>query len=365
RRPRYDLRPGRPDVSAFPTAAWLRAARRALAAAPASAYSYGDTQGLVELRTALAGYLGRARGVLASPDQIVITSGYVQALALLTQVIGGAVAMEDPGLSFHRDVVRYHGARVLALPVDARGARTDLLGTAAYAAARMAVLTPAHQYPLGVTLHPDRRRAAVSWARERAGLVVEDDYDGEFRYDRQPVGALQGTAPDHVAYVGTAAKTLGPGLRLAWLVLPDRLMEQVVRAKRHTDVHTEVIGQLTLAEMIGGHAYDRQVRAARLRYRRRRDLLIRRLEPLSDRYAVEGVAAGLHATILLPEGGPAEATLMARAADRDVDVGDLASHWHGPGPHPSGLIVGYSTPSEGSYDAALDRLVEVLRAAPG
>jgi GntR family transcriptional regulator/MocR family aminotransferase len=363
--PRYNLRPGSPDVTSFPVAAWLRATRRALAGAPASAYGYGDPRGRVELRAALAEYLGRARGVLASVDQIVITSGYAHALALLTQVTGGAVAMEDPGLAFHRDVVRHHGARVLALPVDRRGARTDLLATTAYAAARMAVFTPAHQYPLGVTLHPDRRRAAVSWARERAGLVVEDDYDGEFRYDRQPVGALQGAAPEHVAYVGTAAKTLGPGLRLAWLVLPDRLMEPVVRARQHGDLHGEVIGQLALADMITSHAYDRHVRSCRLRYRRRRDLLIRRLEPLADRYAVTGVAAGLHVTVRLPTAGPGsvEAALLDRAAAAGVAVGDLASHWHGPGPHPAGLIVGYSSPGEGAYEAAVDRLVEALRTA--
>ena len=362
-RPRYDLRPGDPDVTSFPTAAWLRAIRRAVARAPASAYGYGDPRGRVELREALAGYLGRARGVLAAADQIVITSGYVHALALLTQVTGGAVAMEDPGLAFHRDVVRHHGARVLALPVDRRGARTDLLATTAYAAARMAVLTPAHQFPLGVTLHPDRRRSAVTWARERAGLVVEDDYDGEFRYDRQPVGALQGAAPEHVAYVGTAAKTLAPALRLAWLVLPDRLIEPVMRARRHGDVHGEVLGQLALAELIASAGYDRHVRSARLRYRRRRDLLVRRLAPLADRYPVEGVAAGLHVTVGLPESGPGEPALVDRAAAAGVAVGDLASHWHGPGPHPSGLIVGYSTPADGAYEPAVDRRVEALRTA--
>ena len=142
-----------------------------------------------------------------------ITSGYVQALALLAGVLDGAVlAMEDPGLSFHRDVVRHARAGVVALPVDERGARTDLLSTSGFTAARAVVVTPAHQYPTGVTLHPRRRHAATDWARPGDGLIIEDDYDGEFRYDRQPVGALQGMAPDHVAYVGTAAKTLGPGL---------------------------------------------------------------------------------------------------------------------------------------------------------
>ncbi|HEU0042726.1 MAG TPA: PLP-dependent aminotransferase family protein, partial [Jiangellaceae bacterium] len=183
--PRYDLRPGSPDVATFPTAAWLRATRRALAQVPAVAYDYGDPRGRVELRTALAGYLGRTRGVLAGPDQVVITSGYVQALALLAGIMsrtGPAVfAMEDPGLSFHRDVVRYAGAQVVPLIVDDRGARTDLLA-AAGPAVRAAVVTPAHQYPTGVTLHPERRHSLVEWARARDALVIEDDYDGEFRY---------------------------------------------------------------------------------------------------------------------------------------------------------------------------------------
>jgi GntR family transcriptional regulator/MocR family aminotransferase len=183
RTPRFDLRPGSPDVGAFPAAAWLRALRRAIAKAPSLAYDYGDPRGRIELRTALSGYLGRARGVIAPPERIVITSGYVQGLALLTCVLDGtAVAMEDPGLPFHRDVVRHNGGSVVPLRVDERGAcAEDLADEAAV------VVTPAHQYPTGVTLHPERRRALTDWARARGGLVVEDDYDGEFRYDRQPV----------------------------------------------------------------------------------------------------------------------------------------------------------------------------------
>ena len=177
------------------------------------------------------------------------------------------------------------------------------------------MVTPAHQYPTGVTLHPGRRHAAIEWARAGDGLVIEDDYDGEFRYDRQPVGALQGMAPDHVAYVGTASKTLGPALRLGWMVLPERLLDSVVRAKRHTDLHTETIGQLTLTDLITSHAYDRHIRACRLRYRRRRDLLVCRLRPRSgQRFAVRGIAAGLHTMISLPASGPDEEDVLTHAA---------------------------------------------------
>jgi GntR family transcriptional regulator/MocR family aminotransferase len=214
-----------------------------------------------------------------------------------------------------------------------------------------------------VTLRPSRRQAATAWARSRGGLIVEDDYDGEFRYDRQPVGALQGTAPDHVAYIGTTSKTLGPALRLAWLVLPERLVAPVVEAKRLTDVQTESLGQLTLADLIATHAYDRHVRAGRARYRRRRDLLVHRLAPLR-RYGVtvRGIAAGLHALVGLPATGPTEPEVLAEAAARGLALTALGEYWHTPGEHPRGLVVGYAAPGEGSYPAALDTLARTLRA---
>jgi GntR family transcriptional regulator/MocR family aminotransferase len=350
-------------VTTFPVTAWLRSARRALASAPSAVYGYGEPTGTYQLRTTLAEYLGRTRGVLASPGQVVVTSGYVQALALLTTVIGAGqvIAMEDPGLPFHRDVVGRAGGRVVPIPVDGHGARTDLLPTTGAAAA---VLTPAHQYPLGATLHPRRRHAAIDWARTSGGLIIEDDYEGEFRYHRQPVGAMQGIAPQHVAYVGTASKTLGPALRLAWVVLPERLVAPVAEAKLHTDLHSDTLGQLTLADLIATHGYDRHIRANRLRYRRRRDLLVGRLAPLRD-VTVEGVAAGLHAVIRLPESGPSEQDVLARAAAHGLAVGDLHGHWHTADDHLAGLVAGYGTPADGAYAAALDVLVRVLRGPPG
>ncbi|MFI1375855.1 PLP-dependent aminotransferase family protein [Streptomyces longwoodensis] len=351
REPRFDLRPGSPDVGAFPAAAWLRALRRAIASAPSLAYDYGDPRGRIELRTALSGYLGRARGVVAPPERIVITSGYVQGLALLTRVLDGStLAMEDPGLPFHREVVRRNGGRVVPVPVDDRGLLVEELGDAA-----AVVVTPAHQYPTGVTLHPGRRRALGDWARARDALVVEDDYDGEFRYDRQPVGALQGMAPGQVVYLGTASKTLGPALRLGWMVLPPHLVDAVADAKLHSDHHTETIGQLALAELIDSHAYDRHVRASRLRYRRRRDLL---LDRLGGRRGVRGIAAGLHALVEVAD----EADVVARAEAAGLAVGRLGEHWHTPGTagRPQGLVVGYGTPRERVYPQALEVLAGVL-----
>ncbi|MER5909713.1 PLP-dependent aminotransferase family protein [Streptomyces sp. NPDC001982] len=350
RAPRFDLRPGSPDVGAFPAAAWLRALRRAIATAPSLAYDYGDPRGRIELRTALSGYLGRARGVIAPPERVVITSGYVQGLALLTRVLDGAVvAMEDPGLPFHREVVRRNGGRVVPVSVDERGTRAEELGDAA-----AVVVTPAHQYPTGVTLRPERRRGLSDWARARGGLIVEDDYDGEFRYDRQPVGALQGMAPGQVVYLGTASKTLGPALRLGWMVLPPHLVDAVTDAKLHSDHHTESIGQLALAELIDSHVYDRHVRACRLRYRRRRDQLLARL---GARRQVRGIAAGLHALVDVAD----EADVVERAAAEGLAVGRLGDHWHTPGEGRSqGLVVGYGTPRERVYPEALEVLAKVL-----
>ena len=371
RQHRHDLHPGQPDVTSFPTALWLRSYRRAVTAAPASVYGYGDPAGRMEVRVALADYLGRTRGVSATPDRIVIAGGFVQALALTARVLRdsgvAATAMEDPGMPFHRDVVAHAGMPVVPLPVDDHGACADLLATREHAATGAVIATPAHQYPIGATLHPARRHALVEWARTTGGVIVEDDYDGEFRYDRQPVGALQGMAPDHVVYLGTVSKTLGPGLRLAWMVLPPHLVGPVVEAKRHTELQTETLGQLALADLLTSHAYDRHVRASRLRYRRRRDLLLGRLaalQPHAD-FTVHGIAAGLHVLIGLP--APLqERTVLEHAAREDVDLLGLDAHWHRPSPrHPPGIIVGYGSPSEGAYPAALDALNRVLRSVAG
>ncbi|TDD92587.1 PLP-dependent aminotransferase family protein [Actinomadura darangshiensis] len=361
--PLHDLLPGRPDLSTFPTSAWLRSTRRVLGRVSPEVHALGDPRGRPELREALAGYLGRTRGVHADPARIVITSGYAQSLGLLASVLRDAgttsFAMEEPGHPFHRAIVRRAGLDIVPLPVDDRGARPDTLdGVGA------AVLTPAHQYPSGATLHPDRRRAFATWARDTNGTIIEDDYDGEFRYDRQPVGALQGTAPDHVVYGGTASKTLAPALRLAWTVLPAHLVEPFAEAKRLADAHTQSLAQLVLADLIDTHAYDRHIRASRLRYRRRRDLLIETLRARAPHVRVLGVAAGLHALVLLPSAGPDENEIMRRAASHGLALMPLRDHWQDPAGRPQGLIVGYSTPVGPAYAPALDALCTVLAGRP-
>jgi GntR family transcriptional regulator / MocR family aminotransferase len=289
RQVRWDLRPGQPDLSSFPRDLWLAATRRVLRTAGSDRFGYADPRGRPELRRALADYLGRARGVLTSPDLIVVCSGYVQGLALLCQALRGrgaaSVAHEDPCLPDYPATMTGAGLQPGGVAVDAGGLQVDRL---AELGADAVVVTPAHQFPLGPTLAAARRAELVRWARVADALVIEDDYDGEFRYDRQPVGAVQGLDPERVAYAGTASKTLAPALRLAWLALPPWLLEPVVEAKRLADRHSAVLDQLVLADLIVSGAFDRHVRRCRLRYRRRpgrrlRDPARARLHPRAGR----------------------------------------------------------------------------------
>ncbi|MFI2778279.1 MocR-like pyridoxine biosynthesis transcription factor PdxR [Streptomyces sp. ALB3] len=360
-RPAHSLMPGSPDVSAFPRAEWLKASRRALTAAPDLAFGYDDPQGRVELRTVLAGYLARARGVHADPERIVICSGFVHGLTLMGKVLARRgvreAAVESSGLDIHWDLLGKAGLGTPCLPVDGLGARTGELGGMHRVGA--ALLTPAHQFPTGVPLHPDRRAAAVDWARSSGGLILEDDYDGEFRYDRQPVGALQGLDPERVVYMGTASKSLAPGLRLAWMVLPEHLVAEVCEAKGGPEWMTGTTDQLTLAEFIASGAYDRHVRAMRLRYRRRRDQLVAALAERTPDFRVSGIAAGLHAVLELPEG--TETSVVQAATWQGLALERLSRFRHQDAePGREGLVIGYGTPSESGWAGALDALCRVL-----
>lgn len=359
-RARYDLRPGSPDLGAFPRAPWLAATRRALAAAPAEALGYGDPRGRPELRRALAGYLARSRGVYADPERVVVCSGFVHGLQLLCRVLRSAgatsMAVEGYGHRSHRQAILESGLRAPALPVDARGAVVDEL-----AAADAVLLTPAHQFPLGPALAAERRSRAVEWARATGGMIVEDDYDGEFRFDRQPVGAVQALAPEHVVYAGTASKSLAPGLRLGWLVLPERLVGAVAEARQPAG-GPSTLEQLALADFVDSGAYDRQVRRLRLVYRRRRDSLVAALGRRAPEARVTGIAAGLHAVVELPP-GLGEDEVVTRAAQRSLTLEGLgayaqAAHDRGPA-----LVVGYGTPPEHAFAGAVRALCAVLSEA--
>ncbi|MFI6049076.1 PLP-dependent aminotransferase family protein [Streptomyces violascens] len=360
RKPTYNLMAGSPDVASFPRAEWLKAARRALTDAPHEAFGFGDPRGRVELRTALADYLARARGVYASPDRIVVCSGFLHGLMLMAKVLRARrvrdVAVESYGLDFHWKVLTDAGLRTPALPLDQLGTRTDELG--AMKGVGAVLMTAAHQFPIGVPLPPDRRAAAVDWARTTGGLILEDDYDGEFRYDRQPVGALQGLDPEHVVYIGTASKSLAPGLRLGWMVLPEHLADEVVQAKGG-EWACGSPDQLTLAEFIRSGAYDRHVRGMRLHYRRRRDQLVTALAERAPEVRVSGIAAGLHALVELPPG--TERAIIRAATWQGLALEGLSRYRHPElAPDRDALVVGYGTPSDSGWTGALDALCNVL-----
>ncbi|GAP49209.1 PLP-dependent aminotransferase family protein [Streptomyces azureus] len=357
-RPAYDLRPGGPDLASFPRAEWLKAARRALTAAPHHALDYGDPRGNPELRAALAGYLSRARGVRAEPGRIVVCAGFAHGLKLLGTALRArgarTVAVESYGLDVHFRLLAASGLHTVPLPFDRLG--TD---PSALSVADAVLLTPAHQFPMGVPLHRDRRAAVVDWARRTGGLVLEDDYDGEFRYDRQPVGALQGLDPDRVVYLGTASKSLAPGLRLAWMVLPPGLAEETAAAKGGVDT-CGVLDQLTLAEFLTSGAYDRHVRATRLHYRRRRDALVAAVAARTSEAQVTGIAAGLHVLLRLPSG--TEQPVLQAAHWQGLAVHGLTRYRHAASvvEPADALVVGYGRPPDHAWSGALDALCAVL-----
>ncbi|HSZ41634.1 MAG TPA: PLP-dependent aminotransferase family protein [Trebonia sp.] len=358
--PGYDLHPGVPDLSAFPRRDWLAATRKALSAAPDHALDYPDPRGLPPLRGALAGYLARVRGALVSPERTLVTAGFKHSLAILSTALRarGAVtiAVEAYGLPVHRDVMTGTGLRLAPLPLDGEGAVPDDNGAGAV------LLTPAHQFPLGMTLAPGRRRQFAEWAAATGGMIVEDDYDGEFRYDRHPVGAMQALAPEHVVYGGTASKALAPGLRIGWLAVPARLLDEVLDAARVLGGGPDTITQLALAEFLTSGAYDRQVRLARLGYRRRRDELAAALSARVPGARVTGISAGLHAVVELPP-GQTEDEAIASAARHGVAV--YALSWcaaGGAARRPPSLVVGYGGPPGHAFTTAVARLCAALSA---
>jgi GntR family transcriptional regulator / MocR family aminotransferase len=348
---RFDLRAESADRAAFPRRAWVAATRRAIAAAPDADLGYGTWAGAPKLRAALAAYVGRSRGVVAEPEQVVVTAGITQAVGLLAAVLRrrGAreVIVEEPGFDHHRAILERSGLALVSTAVDERGLRTEALPAAA-----AALVTPAHQMPTGAVLAPERRAALLEWAAAHDALILEDDYDGEYRYDREPVGALQGLGPARVVYMGSTSKTLAPALRLGWMVLPGDLADVLAEERGWVDGGSPVLDQLALAEFIERGELDRHLRRMRLRYRRRRDALIAALERHLPELEVTGAAAGLHVTLVLPEGADAEA-IVARAEARGVAVLGCA---------PSRLFVGYANIADAAIEPAVAALAEAVHA---
>jgi GntR family transcriptional regulator/MocR family aminotransferase len=347
-------------VSSFPRAAWLRAIRGALAAAPNDVFGYLAGSGVPQLRTAVADYLNRVRGTLAQPDNIVISTGYAQGIALLIQVLaaGGAkrLALEDPSSCDDAlPAARAAGLEVVGVPVDRDGIRVDLLRETD---ADAVILTPSHQWPTGSVLSAQNRAALLGWADRRSAVVIEDDYDAEYRYDRTPVGAMQGLAPDRVVYAGSASKTLAPGLRLGWFVLPSRLAGPMAMAKIAADRGSPVLEQLALADLISRGEFDRHLRRMRPVYRRRRDALLAALARRLPWLEPSGISAGLHLVAWLPPQFD-EATVVEAALRAGVGI-DAVGPYRIASSGPGGLLFGYATASEQAIAEGVDILARVM-----
>jgi GntR family transcriptional regulator/MocR family aminotransferase len=371
--PRLDLRAGIPDTSAFPRSAWASAMRRAVSTAPVAQLEYGLPAGLAPLRRALSSYLGRARGVVADHDRVHVTHGAGHAIHLVGAALTAAgarrIAVEEYGHRQHRDILRSVGLEVVPVPVDEAGAAIERLDELRVDGV---LLTPAHQFPTGVPLSPARRTAVVQWAERTGGLVIEDDYDGEFRFDRRAVGALQSLSPDHVVYVGTASKSLGPAVGLGWCVLPGRLVAAVAEERRRDGANPGALTQLALAEFLARGDYDRAVRGARVRYRTRRQHLHEQVERRLTGARLTGMAAGLQCLLELPA-GIREQDVTALAASAGLELAGLATFradeaenaaaggmGTGGAGHPPAMVVGFGAPPAHRFEEAVDAAVHAV-----
>ena len=359
--PVHNFMPGSPDVSEFPRSEWLASTRRALSVAPTEALRMGDPRGRPELREALAEYLTRARGVRTSADSIMVCAGVRHGVELLARVFRarGPIAVEAYGLFIFRDALAALDVPTVPIGVDERGAVVDELDSLQTPAV---LLTPAHHSPFGMPLHASRRAAVVDWAQRTNGYVFDDDYDGEFRYDRQPIGALQALCPDRVVYLGSASKSMSQTLRLGWMVLPDNLIDAIVEAGGGQQYYVDSLSQLTMADFISTGNYDKHIRRMRMRYRRRRDTLVDALAEFD--VGVSGLSAGVNLLLTLPD--DTEHEVLRRAGEAGIALQGLAIMRHPlAGPemaHPDGIIVGFAAPADHAFAPALDALLEVLRA---
>ena len=353
---RIDFRPGIPDLASFPRDQWSRALRRACREASHKELGYPSPHGSPALREVLAAYLRRVRGAAADPAHTIISAGYAQGLQLVLRSLDDVrtVAFEDPGDPDHRAIAGMLGLEVVPVPVDEHGID---VGALAATDARAVVLTPAHQSPTGVVLAPDRRQALITWAASRDATIIEDDYDAEFRYDREPVGALQGLAPDRVALLGSVSKSLSPALRLGWIIAPPRLSAAIAQNKRLADRGSPVLDQLALASLIQTGQYDRHLRQMRQRYAARRAALVGALARYAPGVELLGLAAGFHAVVPLPAGVD-EQSVVDTALGRGVGL-------YGIGPYRirdgrSQLVLGFGNVTPDSISEGVAAVADLI-----
>ncbi|MDF5754732.1 PLP-dependent aminotransferase family protein [Spongiactinospora sp. TRM90649] len=364
--PYYGERATTPDLTSFPRERWMAALRHALATMPNEAFDYPDPGGVPELRRELAAYLRRVRAADAEPEDVIVAGGVAQGLSMVVRLLandaGGHVrlAVEDPTTNRQVPLLTTAGARLVHVPVDEEGIDVAAL---ARSGARYVLLTPAHQYPTGVVLSPGRRAELMAWAAARGAIVLEDDYDAEFRFDRDPVGCLQGLDPRHVALCGSVSKPLAPGLRLGWIVAPPQLSARLRQARADLDLGSPVIEQYALAHVIRSGQYDRHLRRMRREYRRRRDAFVTALATHLPELKVRGVAAGLHVYVELPPGLREETVAeVARIAGITAEaVGPMRGA--GPGDE-AAVVVGFAKLPAHRAEPAVRCLAEGLHTGP-
>ena len=362
RRPRFDLAPGVPDLRHAPRGLWLRAMSEALADTPDAELFRLDGD-VPSARGELAAYLSRARFARAGADAVVVTHGAAAGMRRVARALRSlghrALLVEDPSWQRMRQVAAAEGLTSVPVPVDDGGIDVAALVEASVrTGARAALVTPAHQFPTGVPLSAERREGLVAWARARDGVVVEDDYDAEFRYDRRPIGALQAMAPDRVVLAGSLSKTATPALGVGWLVLPPWLRDAVRDAG---SAAPSTLDQLALAHFLISGGLDRHLRGARTRYRRRREALLAALQRAMPECRVSGIAAGLHVVLELPPGVRA-AEVVRTAEPRELALTDMRRYRVSPdAPAPERLVLGYGDLADPLVEEAVRLLADTVR----
>jgi GntR family transcriptional regulator/MocR family aminotransferase len=356
-----DFASGVPDLGLVPREDWAWAVREACLCAPNAAFDYGDPQGSPRLREVLAAYLRRVRAMEVQPCQVTVCSGMQQGLGLVLRALAargvGLVAFEDPGaVTVMPAIAALAGVATVPVPVDELG--VDVAALEASGAGAVLV-TPAHQWPTGVVLAPGRRLELIDWANRRGAVIIEDDYDAEFRYDRDPVGSLQGLAPGRVVALGTVSKSLAPALRLGWIAGPAELAGDLARAKAVTDRGSPGVDQLALAALIESGRYDRHLRRMRAEYAARRDVLIDALARHAPAVRLTGLAAGFHAVAHLPAGA-SEAAVIGAARSRSVGLYGMSTYRAGHGAEPPQLVLGFGNTGQRAIEAGLAVLGELL-----
>jgi GntR family transcriptional regulator / MocR family aminotransferase len=363
-RVRYDLRSGVPDLSFFPRREWQSATASALRELPDAAFTYGSRRGHRRLRVALSEYLGRVRAVVADPQRVFISVGATAAMATVWHTLRerGAtrIAVEDPAWPAIPQAVIQAGLEVVPVSVDAQGLVVAELDSANVDAV---VLSPAHQYPTGTVLAPARRSELIAWARGRGALIVEDDYDSEYRFDREPIASLQGLAPDCVAYIGTASKTLAPAVRLAWLLMPSHLVGETAAQHGVTRAIPDVVSQAAYATLLERGDIDRHLRRTRRLYHQRRNALADSLATSLPAVNVGGASAGLHLIAWLPEGAD-ESAIADEATRRGVAIHTLHLDCSVIGPAPPALLLGYGLIAEPAIPRAVQELARAVGPRP-